>query len=135
MTFARRYYRPGSRLWFALRFSNLPLEVLSLEDAQTKAIVITEKQRVIYANKSAYAAGVRYGIDATTAQLLSNCEIHVRDQKKEQEALNSLSAQLYQFTPYIETYNCEHVPQSGLLLEISSCLNCCFTSGLNPSLL
>lgn len=122
MNSARRYYLPGSRLWLALRFSGLPLEVLSLDDAETKATVITEKQCVIYVNEPAYAAGVRYGVDATTAQLLSNCEIHIRAPKKEIKALSKLSAQLYQFTPYIESYICEHVPQSGLLLEISSCL-------------
>ncbi len=118
----RRYYRPGSRLWLALRFSHLPLEIFNLEDCENKPIVITEKQRVIYVNTSAYATGVRYGVDVTTAQLLSNCESHVRNQQKEEAALKELSAQLYQFTPYIETYSCQHLPQAGLLLEISSCL-------------
>ncbi|MES2824352.1 MAG: DNA polymerase Y family protein [Pseudomonadota bacterium] len=122
MNSARHYYRPGSRLWLALRFSHLPLEVCQLEDAANKPIVIIEKQRVIYLNKCAYAAGVRYGVDITTAQLLSQCETHPRDKQKEVTALNELSAQLYQFTPYIETYICQHVPQSGLLLEISTCL-------------
>jgi len=137
MTSPRRYYRPGSRLWLALRFYRLPLDVLALNvsaldvleldvsgvDASAeKAIVITEKQRVIFLNQSAHAAGVRYGVDVTTAQLLSNCETHTRDKQKEVAALNELSAQLYQFTPHIETYYCQHLPHAGLLLEISSCL-------------
>jgi protein ImuB len=122
MASSRRYYRPGSRLWLALRFSQLPIEVLQLEDTDNKAVVITEKQRVIYANASASTAGVRYGADITTAQLLSNCETHERNRSKEAQALADLSAQLYQFTPYIETYICQHLPHAGLLLEISTCL-------------
>lgn len=122
MASARRYYRPDSRLWLALRFSNLPLEVLSLENANNKPLVITEKQRVVAMNDSAYTAGVRYGVDATRAQLFSNCEAHSRNRQKETDALNQLSAQLYRFTPYIETYYCEPISQAGLLLEISTCL-------------
>lgn len=122
MTFTPRYYRPGSRLWLALRFSQLPIDVWRLEDTNNKAVVITEKQRVIYVNNSARAAGVRYGANITTAQLLSNCESHERNPQKEAQALADLSAQLYQFTPYIETYICQHLPHAGLLLEISTCL-------------
>ncbi|RYE56010.1 MAG: hypothetical protein EOP48_08975, partial [Sphingobacteriales bacterium] len=108
MTSARRYYRPGSRLWLALRFNDLPMEVLVLDDS-SKPVVVIEQQRVIYVSESAYASGVRCGMDVTTARLLSDCEIHERDQQKEIEALNKLSAQLYQFTPYIESYHCEYV--------------------------
>jgi protein ImuB len=122
MNSSRPYYRPGSRLWLALRFSHLPLEVCPRENGENKARVVIEKQRVIYLNECAYAAGVRYGVDITTAQLLSQCEAHTRNKQQEVAALSELSAQLYQFTPYIETYTCQHLPHAGLLLEISSCL-------------
>ncbi|RYY74742.1 MAG: DNA polymerase Y family protein [Gammaproteobacteria bacterium] len=118
----RQSYRPDSRLWLALRFSHLPLEALALNNLHDKATVVIEKQRVIYVNEPAYAARVRCGVDVTTAQLLSNCESHERDKNKETKVLADLSAQLYQFTPYIETYACHYLPHSGLLLEVSSCL-------------
>lgn len=121
MSPARRYSRPVSRLWLAFRFSHLPLQALSME-IENKPIVVTEKQRVIYVNDAAYAAGVRYGVDITTAQLLSNCEAYLRNQHQEEQVLAELSAQLYQFTPYIETYQAQQFPYAGLLLEISSCL-------------
>jgi len=118
----RRYYRPGSRLWLALRFNDFPLDVLNINAPAEKAMVVTEKQRVIYVNECAQKSGVGYGMDITTAQLLSNCDMHVREQQKESQTLKDLSAALYQFTPYIESYECQFFPQSGLLLEISSCL-------------
>jgi protein ImuB len=117
----RQSYRLDSRLWLALRFNHLPLEALALEKSNN-AVVVTEKQRVIYMNDLAYTAGVRFGIDITTAKLLSNCESHERDHKKEAKVLADLSAQLYQFTPYIQTYVCQHFPHAGLLLEVSTCL-------------
>jgi len=122
MSGARHYYRPGSRLWLALRFSELPLEVLGVDASTETAMVVAEKQIVIYVNESAYKVGVRYGMDVTTAKLLSNCEVYQRDEEKEAKALQDLSAQLYQFTPYIEPYKSEWVTQAGLLLEVSTCL-------------
>ena len=121
-TYRNNWYRPDSRLWLALRFNHLPLEALALDNSENNAMVITERQRVIYVNEPAYGAGVKFGVDVTTAQLLSNCESHERDKKKETKVLADLSAQLYQFTPYIETYTCQHLPHAGLLLEISTCL-------------
>ncbi len=118
----RRHWKPESHLWLALRFHKLPLEALAIETHHHKAIVVTEMQRVIYANEPARAAGVNCNMDATTAQLLSNCESYVRSPERETEVLKALSTQLYQFSPYLETYRCEYLPHSGLLLEISSCL-------------
>ena len=71
--------RPGARLWLALRFNHLSLQALSLENIADKPVVITEQQRVIYRNELARSAGVRYGVDVTTAKLLSNCESYERD--------------------------------------------------------
>lgn len=111
-----------SRLWLALRLQKLTLEALNIDDDEQKPLVVTDKQRVIYLNNAAQKAGVMVGMDVTTAQLLSNCESYTRDRIAEKKVLNELSAQLYQFTPYLETYECEYQPYSGLLLEISSCL-------------
>jgi protein ImuB len=71
-------------------------------------------------------------MDVTTATLLSNCEIHQRDQAAEKLLLDQLCEYLYQFTPYIESYSCEPISQGGLLLELSSCL-CLFESLQNLS--
>lgn len=118
----RYYFQAESHLWLALRFHKLPLEALAIENTQDKAIVVTDMQRVIYINEQARVAGVKCTMDVTTAQLLSNCEVYERNRKQETQALNFLSTQTYQFTPYLETYECEYLPHSGLLLEISSCL-------------
>lgn len=116
------YYHPGSRLWLALRFHALPLQCITRNKSTETASIVTEQKRVIYANHAAQLAGVRYGFDETTAQLVSDCEVHICDREKEAQVLADLSAQLYQFTPYIETYICQTEPHAGLLLEISSCL-------------
>jgi len=115
--------RPQAALWLALRLPSLPamaLGVVSVDPAYPLAVA--EKQRVIYANQAARAAGVVRGMDITTATLLSNCEIHNRDQAAEALLLDQLCEHLYQFTPYIESYSCEPISQGGLLLELSSCL-------------
>ncbi len=111
-----------SRLWLALRFSDLPLNVLGFDSQSEHAKVVIEKQRVIGSNACADAAGIVFGMDVTTATLLSGCESYTRDRELERQALAQLSEQLYQFTPYIETYFCETRPHAGLLLEVSSCL-------------
>lgn len=114
--------RPHSQLWLALRLHKLPLEALNIPDQEQTPIIVTEMQHVIYLNNAAKTAGVTVGMDVTTAQLLSNCESFMRNRSLETSVLNELLARLYQFTPYLESYECEHQPYSGLLLEISSCL-------------
>lgn len=112
----------AARLWLAIRFYDLPLAVLKLDCQNLMPIVVIEKKRVIFANSLAEQAGARVGMDITTAQLLTECEVAKRDRTKEQCALNELSEQLYQFSPYIERYSSDVIAESGLLLEISSCL-------------
>lgn len=111
-----------SRLWLAIRFSDLPLDVLKPNDTLTKPIVVIEQKTVVFANAIAEKAGAYAGLDVTTAQLLSGCMTIERDQVKEQNVLAELSEQLYQFTPYIERYCSIESAEAGLLLEISSCL-------------
>lgn len=122
MKSASRKNTTDSRLWLAIRFADLPLNVLGVDSSSTQAIVVTEKQRVVCINSVAKAAGVKYDMDITTAKLLSDCKDLERDRELEQQALEQLSEQLYQFTPYIETYVCATIPHAGLLLEVSSCL-------------
>lgn len=115
--------KPGESLWLALRLPSLPAMALNVVDINVPSpLAVAEKQRVIYANKTARAAGVVRGMDITTATLLSNCEMLNRDPAAEALLLDQLCEHLYQFTPYIETYVCEPISQGGLLLELSSCL-------------
>jgi len=110
------------RLWLALRLPDLPAHALAIDLHTDAALAIIEQRHVVWANTTAIASGVGKGMDASTAQLLSGCVHQERDLSSEQRLLAELSAQLYAFTPYIETYTSQQVPQSGLLLEISSCL-------------
>lgn len=112
-----------SRLWIALRFPELPLNALGFIGDISQAVATIEKQKVVCASTPAQQAGVNVGMDVTTATLLCRCEIQIRDDKREVTLLKELSEQLYRFTPYIETYIASTVPQSGFLLEISTCLN------------
>lgn len=107
------------RLWLALRLVDLPLWIFP---PQEQAVCILEKRRIIAANPAAIEAGVHKGMDATTAQLLSNCIIYERDTLQEQNYLNQCAEHLYAFTPYIHINRSAFAPDSGLILEISRCL-------------
>lgn len=116
------HHQTAARLWLALRLPDLPAHALGLAVDAPEPCVITAKRQLVWMNAAAEAAGIHLGMDATTAQLLSGCILHERDQRKEQQHLAALAESLYQFSPYIETCSRGQVPQSGLLLEISSCL-------------
>lgn len=112
----------NSRRWLAIRCTDLPLSALNAPDAFTKPTVVIEKKSVVFANTLAEEGGACVGMDITTAQLLTGCNVIERDKSREQHLLHELSEQLYQFTPYIECYCSAATSESGLLLEISSCL-------------
>lgn len=110
-----------SRLWLTLRLPDLPLVSFPIHPDE-QAVCVLEKQRVIYANTAALAAGADIGMDVTTARLLSDCMTYQRDIQREQEYLEQLAAHLYAFTPYVYIRRSDVVPDSGILLEISRCL-------------
>lgn len=112
----------NSRLWLAIRCTDLPLSALKIADASNKPIVVIDKKSVVFANTMAEESGACFGMDITTAQLLTNCIPVERDISKEQQSLHEWSEKLYQFTPYIEYYCSKKTAESGVLLEISSCL-------------
>jgi protein ImuB len=114
-----------AQLWVAVRLPALPFNALGLlaEHVCASSRAVAEQQRVMCINSLASDEGVSYGMDVTTAQLISGCELQLRDRKLEQELLAKLSADLYVFTPYIEIYQCENPYYVGLLLEVSTCLN------------
>lgn len=113
---------PFARLWLALRISNLPLTALTHEADQDTPVVVIQKKRVVFANAPAQEAGATVGMDITTAQLLSGCEVVERNESKEHTVLRALCERMYQFSPYIESIKSEQLAQSGVVLEIASCL-------------
>src|SRR5690606_8948220 len=124
--------RTTERLWLALRLPDLPVQALGMAIDATEPLIIAEKRRLIWINSAAKAAGITLAMDATTAQLLSGCVLQERDRSKEQQRLAQLAEVMYLFSPYIDIYTNDiysngvdsnaQVPQSGLLVEISSCL-------------
>lgn len=120
----------NSRRWLAIRCTDLPLSALKLADAVDKPAVVIDKKSVVFANALAEEGGACVGMDITTAQLLTSCITVERDKQKEQQALHELSEQLYKFTPHIEHYCSTETAESGVLLEISSCLQ--LFSGIKP---
>lgn len=112
----------SKRLWLAIRFFDLPLTALKMEGIDETPVVVVEKKRVIYVSPLAEEAGAELGMDVTTAQLLCGSDVVQRDKSKEATSLHELSEQLYQFSPHITHYCSSGAAQSGLLLEISSCL-------------
>src|SRR5690606_8764539 len=112
--------------WLAMRLVGLPLNALGIDSATPQALAITQIQRVVCSNAEAQARGVLVGMDITTAQLLcqgaSQYAVQARNTILEHQALEQLAEQLYQFTPYIETYSCQTKAAARLLLEVSRCL-------------
>lgn len=107
--------------WIAIRLPDLPCDALNLPH-QDAPLVIVEQKQVIWMNGKAQQEGVSIGMNATRAQLLSNCELHPRNQAREGTLLHTLQGLLYSFTPHLELRQSPHIAQAGVLLEIASCL-------------
>lgn len=109
-------------LWLTVRLPHIYWQALDLQCNPNAAIVVTEKQKVVWANAKALSEGVTRGMPTTTAESLSACETHSRHPKAEIASIKKLSERCYAFTPYIQEQHSPAFFQSGLLLEISSCL-------------
>lgn len=115
--------RSNERLWVAIRLTDLPLSALFPAGSFVGPVAVVHRKRVVSASADALAAGALFGLDATTAQVLSGCSVIDRDESREFAVVNQLMEELYrQFTPHIEGYTCNASAQKGLLLEVSSCL-------------
>jgi len=117
-----RSKKPLPKLWLAIRFPLFPLNALGFTGSEIEPLAVVEKNIVSCVSDEAYVQGARVGMDITTARLMSGCETKTRDLVQEQELLNDLSAQMYEFTSYIETVVPKFVAQAGLLLEVASSL-------------
>lgn len=110
------------RLWLALRLKDLPLSAQNAAIEPGEAVAVVDKRRVVAASDSAGSAGVVPGMDTATARLLSGCRTLPRNTAAENSTLEKLQNRLYRFSPHIEIHRSRHGSQSGLLLEISTCL-------------
>lgn len=112
------------RLWLALRFPFLQLQVLDVDVDTEWAMVVGKRNTISAATLKCSVSGVELGMPASTAQLMANCQQHKRDRQKEAALLDALCERLYAYTPYIQKYcpdeTREHSDQ-GLLLELSRC--------------
>lgn len=113
---------PLKRLWLGIRFPDLPLTAIREKplEGNTVPVIVVASRRVVCACPIATAAGVRPGMDATTATVLAGCASIDRDETREEAAIDLLAHALYQFSPHIEKH--QGLGEKGLLLEISSCL-------------
>lgn len=111
-----------NRLWLALRLRDLPLSALRAAVQPDEPVAVAEKRQVVFCNNPAKAAGVTPGMDLSTAQMLSGCRILPREQIREKKTLCDLRNALYRFTPHIDIHQSRYDYQSGLLLEVSTCL-------------
>lgn len=111
--------RPPEPLWLAVRLPALAVEALGLLPAG-RALLVSERERVFYASQEAAALGAMSGMNITTASLLSQAEVHLRNPNQEQQLLAELAAALYQFTPHLDVLH--NGTEAGVLLEISRSL-------------
>ncbi len=130
--------KQSASLWLAVRLTHLPLESLGISRAN-KSMIISHKGRVCAATDNLSPLGITAGMPSSTAQLLVNvdddtpCRTYEREPDSEQQALDQLCEELYNYTPHIETHRvstqegCEDI---GLLLELSRCLT--LFKGLMP---
>ncbi|MGI9295086.1 MAG: Y-family DNA polymerase [Pseudomonadales bacterium] len=107
-------------LWFCIHLPLLPLEVFTrgqVEDVG-QAVIVVEKQRVLFCNAVAHEQGIAVGSSLTTALALSTqLQVVERDPQAEQANLHNLANWAYQFTPSVCMYQ-----DYALLLEVASCL-------------
>ena len=107
-----------SKLWLALAFSELPVEVITRGDNRNRPVVVTTRQRVMAMNPVASRIGIQVGSSMDTAYSLTDTvAVFERDENREASALRQLAQWAYQFTPVVSLR-----PPDMLLLDISGCL-------------
>ena len=113
-------------LWLAIRLKQLPLLALKDQQKTSKGLGIIDKNMLCSLDSNARNKGIQAGMSLATAQMLDDIEYLERDKKTEKELLKQLCDSFYSITPHIDKCKTpEHsgVFDSGILLEVSSCLN------------
>lgn len=111
----------SARLWLALYFPDLPLELFARLQPDDLPLALSQRQdgrdRVVRCNPAAAACGIRIGQPLQAALALdAGLRVCVRDHQAEQAALDELAHWAYQFTSQIV------FEPSALLLEVGASL-------------
>lgn len=107
-------------IWLCLYFEQLPLEcfVRNLSSGNKRPVVILDKARVSFLNKTASSIGICPGNSMDTALAPGETVVSFeRDPSRESSVLAHLAQWAYQFTPNVSI----KAPDS-LLLDITGCL-------------
>jgi protein ImuB len=109
-------------LWTCLHFPDLPLGVFARGEARERATVVSSvshRPDVVAANGAAKRRGIVPGQSIAAALALdAELSIHLRDERAEAAALESIALWAGQWTPTISID-----PPACVLAEISGCLN------------
>jgi protein ImuB len=109
-------------LWTCLYFPDLPLAVFARGEARERATVVSSlshRPDVVAANGIAKRRGIVPGLSVAAALALdAELSIHLRDERAEAAALESIALWAGQWTPTISID-----PPACVLVEISGCLN------------
>jgi protein ImuB len=109
-------------LWTCLHFPDLPLGVFARGEARERATVVSSlshRPDVVAANGMAKRRGIVPGLSIAAALALdAELSIHLRDERAEAAALESIALWAGQWTPTISIDS-----PASVLAEISGCLN------------
>ncbi len=109
-------------LWTCMHFPDLPLGVFARGAARERATVVSSlshRPDVVAANGAAKRRGIVPGLSIAAALALdAELSIHLRDERAEAAALQSIAMWAGQWTPTISIE-----PPASVLAEISGCLN------------
>ena len=109
-------------LWTCLHFPDLPLGVFERGETRERATVVSSvshRPDVVAANGAAKRRGIVPGLSIAAALALdAELSIHLRDERAEAAALESIALWAGQWTPTISID-----PPASVLVEISGCLN------------
>jgi protein ImuB len=114
------------RLWIGLHLPLLPLETFRPRWSEPGPHVVLDRERVIVASAIARDAGVRMGMKrAGVLTLCPNAQLHERDGKREQAAINAVALCLLQYTPEVAL-----AAEYSLLMDVTASLRA--FGGLRP---
>jgi protein ImuB len=109
-------------LWTCLHFPDLPLGVFARGEARERSTVVSSvshRPDVVAANGAARRRGIVPGLSVAAALALdAELSIHLRDERAEAAALESIALWAGQWTSTISID-----PPANVLVEVSGCLN------------
>ena len=116
--------KPQQPIWLAIRFPHFYLEAMG-SNFKTQEKIMVNHEKILWDFSLPLEPYVVLGSPTTTAQLLANAKQLELDTVTVDTLTKKLLYLFYQFTPYIEPYQCRHpcgVIIRGFFLELSQCL-------------